>query len=201
MPETEEQSSAPSAAAPPPAPPPPAPPGTGGPEPGATAEALPKPRPPGEPANIVKLREMIEAELVKLVDFYAEQDGSYVIGYQSARVFVVPAWLQGGATVIRIFSITNLDVPVSGELATFLMTKNLDFVAGAFALDAAAGAVWFNHNLLGEYVMPEELQAAIVMVAETADEYDDQIKAQFGGRLYIESPDDAIAPPSTPGYL
>ncbi|HVF52876.1 MAG TPA: hypothetical protein VNC78_04630 [Actinomycetota bacterium] len=161
----------------------------------------PKPRPPGEPAEIVELRELIEAELAKLVEMYGAHGGSYLLGFQSARVFVVPAALESGATVIRVFAITNVDVPVSAGLNEYLVTKNLDFVCGSFALDAEHGAVWFNHNLLGKFAQPEELQATIVMIAETADRFDDEIKSTFGGRLYAESPDQAIAPPNTPGYL
>lgn len=161
----------------------------------------PKPRPEGEPEAVLKIRELIEDELAKLVDVYWEQGGSYVLAYQSARVWVVPAWLESGATVIRVFSITNMGVEVSEELTSYLITKNLDFLAGAFALDQDAGAVWFNHNLLGEFVMPDELQATIVMISETADKFDDEIKAKFGGRLYSEGPEESIPPPHTPGYL
>lgn len=167
----------------------------------ADPEKHPKPRPEGEPEAVVKIRELIEGELSKLVDLYWEEGGNYVLAYQSARVWVVPAWLESGATVIRIFSITNMGVDVDEELTSYLVTKNLDFVVGAFALDRDEGAVWLNHNLLGQFTQPDEIQAAIVMVAETADTFDDEIKAKFGGRLYSEGPEQSIPPPTTPGYL
>lgn len=179
----------------------PSPPSSDAPAPDADLEAHPKPRPEGEPAEIVAVREMIETELARLVDRYAAQDGNYVLGYKSARVFVRPAQLEKGAGVIRVFAITNLDVPVTAELTSYLVTQNLSFVFGGFALDSDHGAVWFNHNLLAEYAAPEEIGATIVAIAETADHFDDTIKERFGGRLYIETPDEAVPPPTTPGYL
>ena len=162
----------------------------------------PTSRPEGEPPGVVALREKIEKTLSGMVERYAiDEHGSYVLGLQSARVFVVPTWLDNGATVIRVFAITNLDVPVTAELTSWLLQKNLEFVFGAFALDVANGAVWFNHNLLGDHTSAEELEATLAAVADTADRFDDEIKETFGGRLYIETRDQAVPTPATPGYL
>jgi hypothetical protein len=164
--------------------------------------SLPKPRPAGEPANVVTLRELIEGKLAEIAGSYGvDQNGSYVLGLQSARTFVVPTWLENGTTVVRVFAITNMDVPVTAELTRWLLAKNLEFVFGAFALDVENGAIWFNHNLLGSFVAPEELEATIAAVIETANRFDDEIKGRFGGRLYVESPDESVPPPPAPGYL
>ncbi|HYP21984.1 MAG TPA: YbjN domain-containing protein [Actinomycetota bacterium] len=162
---------------------------------------LAKPRPKGEPEAVVALREMIETKLGSLGGYLVDNHGSYVVGMQSARTFVVPTWLENGMTVVRVFAITNLDVPVTAELTRWLLQRNLEFVFGAFALDVDNGAVWFNHNLLGGYAAPEELEATIGAVIETADRFDDEIKSQFGGRLYVEAEGQTIAPPAAPGYL
>lgn len=165
-------------------------------------EKFPKPRPAEEPETVVKLREQIESKLAEMVDAYGvDPRGSYVFGLDSARVFVVPAWLPDEATVVRVFAITNLDVPVTPQLTAFLLEKNLDFVIGAFALDAGNKAVWFNHNLLGEFMVPDQLEATLAAVAQTANELDDEIKERFGGRLYAEAPSEKISPPAAPGYL
>ena len=165
-------------------------------------ERYPKSRPEGEPAKVVELRELIETKLTELLEGYAVDDkGSYVFGFESARIFVVPAWLPDERTVVRVFAITNLDVPVTARLTSYLLAKNLDFVLGAFGLDEEAGAVWFNHNLLGEYLVGDELEATLAAVAQTANELDDEIKDRFGGRLYAEDPTAAVSPPHTPGYL
>ena len=168
----------------------------------AGPEPYPKPRPAGEPPTVVKVREMIEAKLPEMMDRYlADEQGSYIFGASSARVFVVPTWIDGGPSVIRVFAITNVDVPVTADLTSYLLQTNLEFVFGAFALDVKNGAIWFNHNLLGEHTSPDELEATIAAVAQTADRHDDEIKERFGGRLYVETPEASTPPPPTPGYL
>ena len=165
-------------------------------------DKLPKPRPKDEPAGVVKLRELIEAKLSEMVDLYFTDDaGNYILGIATARVFIVPTWIESGATIIRVFAITNLGVKVTPELTQWLLEKNLEFVFGGFALDAKEGAVWFNHNMLGDFAHPEQLEATLAAVAQTADQYDDEIKKRFGGRLYVETPDEAVPIPDTPGYL
>jgi hypothetical protein len=165
-------------------------------------EPYPKPRPKGEPPGVLKVREVVEAQLAKMFDRYlVNEPGNYVLGLDSARVFVVPTWLDDEQTVIRIFAITNLDVPVTAELTKYLLAQNLEFVLGAFALDAENGAVWFNHNLLGSHMTAEEFESSLAAVAETADRFDNEIKERFGGRLYVEAPGSAVPAPPSPGYL
>ena len=163
---------------------------------------FPRPRPANEPPAVVKIRELIEGKLREILDGYAvDPRGSYVFGLESARIFVVPAWLPDERTIVRVFAITNLDVLITAQLTSYLLEKNLDFVLGAFALDADQGAVWFNHNLLGGFLVADELEATLAAVAQTANELDDEIKTRFGGRLFSEAPSDTISPPHTPGYL
>ena len=167
-----------------------------------TEEQYPKPRPADEPEPVVRLREMIETKLAEMMSGYlVDQHGAYIVGAESARIFIVPAWIPDGPSVVRVFAITNVDVPITAELTAYLLTTNLEFVFGAFALDVSNGAVWFNHNLLGDHTSPEELEATIGAVAQTADRYDDEIKNRFGGRLYVEAPKDSLPTPPTPGYL
>ena len=159
-------------------------------------------RPEDEPKAVLELREKIEATLAKIYeDYVADESGMYVVGLDTARVFIVPTWLDEDTTVIRLFAITNMDVPVTKELTSYLLAKNLEFVFGAFALDIDRGAVWFTHNLLGEFTAPQEMEATLAAVSETAAEYDNEIKAKFGGRLYTEAPEESVPSPAVPGYL
>lgn len=169
---------------------------------GAEEEPYPKPRPDGEPPGVVTIRELVEKTLAGMFDrYHVNEHGNYVLGLDTARVFVVPTWLEDGQTVIRIFAITNLDVPVTAGLTSYLLAQNLEFVLGAFALDVDNGAVWFNHNLLGEFMASEEFEASLAAVAQTAERFDDEIKDRFGGRLYVEGPGSIDPTPPSPGYL
>lgn len=168
----------------------------------ARAEKNLKPRPAGEPPSVAALRETIEGKLADIADGYAvDEHGSYVFGLESARIFIVPTWLEDETTVARVFAVTNVAVPVTAELTSYLLQKNLEFVLGAFALDAGEGAIWFNHNLLGDHMTAHELEVTVAAVAQTADRYDDEIKSRFGGRLYIDAPEEDLPAPTVPGYL
>jgi hypothetical protein len=172
------------------------------PESAATDARYPKPRPKGEPQRVVAQREKIEAALQELYEAYlVDENGMYVLGLETARVFIAPTWLDENTTVIRLFAITNLDVPVTADLMRYLLAMNLEFVFGSFALDADRGAVWFTYNLLGEFAASEELEATLVAVSQTANEHDNEIKDLFGGRLYTDSPEETIPSPAVPGYL
>jgi hypothetical protein len=169
---------------------------------GAEVEPYPKPRPEGEPPGVVKIRGLVEGKLADMFDRYlVNEQGNYVLGLDTARVFVVPTWLEDEQTVIRIFAITNLDVPVTAGLTSYLLAQNLEFVLGAFALDVDNGAVWFNHNLLGGFMAPEEFESSLAAVAQTANRFDNEIKDRFGGRLYVEGPNSAVPAPPSHGYL
>lgn len=165
-------------------------------------ESHPKPRLEGEPETMTKLRETIETQLAGMIESYdVDENGSYVLPLQTCPAFVVPTSIPEGPSVVRIFAITNLGVPVTAELTSYLLSKNLDFVFGAFGVEIEDGAIWFVHNILGEYLDPQELEASLGAVATTADEYSQEIKDRFGGRLYKEAPDEALPTPPTPGYL
>jgi hypothetical protein len=83
---------------------------------------------------------------------------------------------------------------VSGELARFLATESGKFIFGGFALDEERRNVIFGHTLLGDFLSRKELAEAVEAVSTTADFYDDQIKARFGGRLFSEAAGAAPTP-------
>jgi hypothetical protein len=130
------------------------------------------------------LRQALERYLVESFgDYEQDADGDYVVRRGSAVVYVRPLEWQQGQTLVRIWSVTNIGVRVDGELTRFLATENRSFVFGGFALDESGPAVIFGHTLLGDFLSREEVAQAVAAVAETADEYDDRIRARFGGRL------------------
>jgi hypothetical protein len=87
-----------------------------------------------------------------------------------------------------VWSITNVGVRVDPELTRFLLTENRRLAFGGFGLDEARRSVVFAHSLIGDAdsLARSELEAAVGAVATTADEYDDEIKARFGGSLFAE---------------
>jgi hypothetical protein len=91
-----------------------------------------------------------------------------------------------GPVVVRVFAVTNVNVPVVPELGLFLARLNFGLMFGRFALDAEHNAIWFDDTLLGEQFSDEEMRFAVDVVARTADEWDDRLKQLFGGATHQE---------------
>lgn len=138
---------------------------------------------------VEELRRTLERYLDEIFGGHqADPEGDYVVAFGSAMTFLRPAEIYGGQTAVRVWSITNLDVPVTDELTRFVATENGKLVFGVLSLDESRGAVVLAHTLLGEFLNREELKVAVAAVASVADGYDDQIKTRFGGRLFTEPP-------------
>ncbi|MDX1657509.1 MAG: YbjN domain-containing protein [Nitriliruptorales bacterium] len=115
--------------------------------------------------------------------------GNYTFTHEDARVFVT----VGGSPIgpqVGVFSITNLDVDLTPELANFLLSTNHQLSFGAFSYDHDASAVWLKHTLLGSTLDGPELQSAVAGVASAAAHFDDQIRDRFGGRAFHDAPED-----------
>jgi hypothetical protein len=88
--------------------------------------------------------------------------------------------------VVRVFSITNVELPPGPALARWLVSENFTLTFGHLAWNETENSVWFLHNLLGDYLDADELGCAVKMVATQANHYDDVIKEKFGGRLFSQ---------------
>lgn len=122
-----------------------------------------------------------------------DPDGDFVFDWDSTQVFVAPRVMPGAPVVIRVFAITNVGVNVSPELALFIARMNFGLLFGRFALDLEHASVWFSESLLGEYVADEEFRYTVRTVAETANEWDDQIAQMFGGFTHATAPTTELA--------
>jgi hypothetical protein len=79
------------------------------------------------------------------------------------------------------------DVDVVPELMEFLLHENDKMRFGAFGLDSD-NDVFFEHTIVGGACDKEELRASVTAVAVTADRYDDQLVARFGGKRGLDVP-------------
>lgn len=125
--------------------------------------------------------------------------GNFTFTYEDARVFVT----VGGSPIgpqVGVFSVTNVDLDLSPELARFLLTTNHTLGFGAFSYEPGNRAVWLRHSLLGTALDLPELQSAVAAVATTAASLDHTIRDRFGGRTFQEAPGDVqrrVEPPSS----
>lgn len=138
--------------------------------------------------------------------------GNFTFVHEGARVFVTIAPSPIGPQV-GVFSVTNLGLDLSPELARFLLTTNHTLGFGAFSYDSANRSVWLRDALLGTTLDGPELQNTVAAVATTAARFDHTIQARFGGRTFADAPDELQrgvhpprvdeegGPPNASGYL
>jgi hypothetical protein len=137
--------------------------------------------------------------------------GNFTFVHEDARVFVTVGPSPIGPQV-GVFSVTNLGLPLTQQLAEFLLTTNHHLGFGSFSYDPENEAVWLRHALLGTTLDGPELQAAVAAVASAAATFDDRIQDRFGGRTFSDAPSDVQrrmeppdpsqdTPPNAGGYL
>jgi hypothetical protein len=114
--------------------------------------------------------------------------GEFSFPYESTRVYVdVQPWAEGSAVVL-VYAITNVDLTPGPELYEHVAIHADDWVFGHLGMRVVEdkAMVFFSHTLLADRLDAEELQTAVAAVAIAADQIDDQIREQFGGRLPAE---------------
>lgn len=104
------------------------------------------------------------------------------LGSAWAEVRVLP-WNRD--SVIDIRSTVVAGAEVSSSLQAFLLNKNAELLFGAFSVNGA-GEILFSHTIVGSTCDPNELEASVKAVLQTADEYDDQIVALWGGERALD---------------
>lgn len=118
--------------------------------------------------------------------FLKDQNENYVLQAGSARILIIPLdWVEG-QTLVKIVALVNKDAPMSPELTRFLAVENIKLIFGKFSLDPTGSMIFYEHTLLGDFLNRKELEIAVKAIASTADKYDDEIKAQFGGKKFGE---------------
>jgi hypothetical protein len=174
------------------------------------------PRPPRRTGVFLDpedLREHVGALLRAVLGGYeVDAFGNFTFTHEGARIFVTVGASPIGPQV-GVFSVTNLDLRLTPDLAAFLLTTNHTLGFGAFSYDPGNQAVWLRHTLLGTTLDLPELQTAVAAVATTAARLVEPIQQRFGGRTFQEAPSDVQKrmeppepvhqerPPNASGYL
>ncbi len=125
----------------------------------------------------------IEETLGDSSAFKQVDDALYIVKQGSAYVMVhVIPWVPSRAVVRCVAQmVTGLDM--DGTLAMKLLAMNSVLRFGSFAYVPEDRVLLFEHSILGgETLDPEELVAAVTDVAVIADDWDDRIIAEYGGR-------------------
>ena len=104
-------------------------------------------------------------------------------GSAFAQVGVLP-WGEDEAIITtRAYVVTGVDL--TPELMRFMLEENAGMRFGAFGIDDE-GDIIFEHSIVGSTCDQKELEASVVHVARTADDYDDKIVRRWGGERALD---------------
>jgi hypothetical protein len=130
-----------------------------------------------------------------------DDDGDLVIPYESTQVWVrvfereVAAeneefWNENqiSRTVVNLWAPVIVDVKPSNDLYKWVATEGQDFVYGHCKVldfsDKGNVQVLYEITIAGDTIDPGELKQALLAVAMTSDDLDDELKGKFGGKRY-----------------
>jgi hypothetical protein len=119
--------------------------------------------------------------------FTTFRDDAPLINYRMGSAIVgvsVYPWGDDEATICaRAYVVTGIEL--TPELMKYLLSENNDMRFGAFGLDQD-GDIFFDYTIVGSSADKNELKAAVIGVISTADDYDDQIVAKWGGQRALD---------------
>lgn len=138
-------------------------------------------------ADVDALRRRVDQFLGETpLRFSVDDAGDFMVPYGSTITWIRPMSWKEGRTLVRVWSITNVDMDGGAELTKFLVATNARLAFGGLHLDEDRGSVIMAHSLLGDYLNRAELKVAVAAVAGTADRFAPEIKQRFGGKLFME---------------
>ncbi len=101
--------------------------------------------------------------------------------YAQVGVF---AWGESDAIITtRAYVVSG--AMLTPEMMYYLLRENEGMPFGAFGVDKD-GDILFEHSIVGSTCDKKELEASVIAVLRTADEYDDQIVERWGGRRALD---------------
>jgi hypothetical protein len=104
-------------------------------------------------------------------------------GSAFAQVGVFPWGKDDAIITTRSYVVTGAEL--TPELMRFLLHENAGMRFGAFGVDDE-GDIIFEHSIVGKECDRGELESSVIAVAQTADEYDDQIVERWGGTRALD---------------
>jgi len=139
-------------------------------------------------SHLAALREACKRYLTNSgIPFLTDAQEDLVLPFeQGVQVFVMPRELPDGRTVVKVEALCVKGMRIDGDLGIFLAEANSKILFGKLALYPERQEVHVEHALLGDYLNQAELELAVQLVAYSTNEYDDKIKATWGGKKRVE---------------
>ena len=104
-------------------------------------------------------------------------------GSAVAHVHVLPWTDEGAIVTTRAFVVSG--VTLTEDLMRWMLARNAEALWGAFGVDED-GEIVIDHSINGPTCDKEDLRASVLGVIFSADRYDDEIVARWGGERALD---------------
>jgi len=126
--------------------------------------------------------------LTEIGSVTVDKDGEFSFADGSTRVFIQVVEFET-FNVVQVYTPVLRQVPLTPSFYEYVALHADDYVFGNLALskmEDGTGFLVFAYSILADYLDFEELHRAVGAVASTGDTIDDQLKAQFGGKRFMD---------------
>lgn len=143
-------------------------------------------------SNIAGVRERVQTFLTSEGPVTIDANGRFSIRNGSTNGFIeVKAHGNGEATIVSVLAPLLFGVRLTPELYKYVALHCDDWTFGSLGLwpdeTGESGMLVLRHTLLGDYLDKDELMYAVYGVLGTADDIDDELQKQFGGKRYEDT--------------
>jgi len=143
--------------------------------------------------SLVELRDQVQRILTsEFNNVSVDSDGDFSLRHESARVFIrcreQKLSEDRSRTLLTVWAIVLGEVPPSPELFHYVAVEGSNYIFGHLVCLEHESSVWIHmtHQLLGDYLDSEELVSAVLGIAFSANDLDDELQSRFGGRRFHE---------------
>ena len=142
--------------------------------------------------TVDEVRAVVQEYLQNNLDVVELRRDQFLVRRGSTACSIVCHDWGDGNVIVKLMALVVSDVPVTDKLYEAVGREAGTHLFGTLMLvedeDGATGDLFFHHTLLGDTLDEDELMFSLVAVAETADELDDEIQAEFGGHRVVDQP-------------
>ena len=95
---------------------------------------------------------------------------------------------QETRTLVMMYVPVLREVPPSAELFKYIAIEGQQYYFGSlrYVPDVEQGLVSFEQTLLGDYLDADELWTALVALANTGNQLDEELQKRFGGKRLVD---------------
>ena len=137
------------------------------------------------------VKERVQAYLTSAGPVQIDDKGRYSLESGSTRTFVeVMPHPDGKVSLVMVTAVVLFEVPLTPELFRHVALHTDDWVFGHLFVtegEDGKGMVLMRHMLMGDYLDKDELMYVVFGITGVADDLDEKLKEQFGGKTYEES--------------